>query len=324
VREIELAGARTNLVGLINDFANRILAAVNRGATAPAWNPADEANQYFQEAQWALRCGAWREAQAASEASWALGRQVKDVEKLRVKAYLEGAGDLGGCSVDWVSKFVSFSPPAAPVIRDARQAGSFVILPEAERFSQVARALELYYEGTLRFALPEPKLDAEWLALGVRVMERCSSWLRYFYFSTEAREGQQERIAAARKLCLESFAALERHPSFSQVDTNSTLIAVVGRHGAFWVEKPEQGVALYQQFVESGQWPMIRTRFQNQTYVDRRWSRFAGMPRTTGGPPGAGADPASPCLAGWNWADRKRCPAVWSGFVEGLCAATNR
>src|SRR5205823_6221993 len=34
--------------------------------------------------------------------------------------------------------------------------------------------------------------------------------------------------------------------------------------------------------------------------------------------PGPNADPASPCLAGWGWPERKTWPETWNRFVDEL------
>ena len=85
---IEVSGSRTNLAEVINQLATNVMAALKINSTVKEWNAADEAAQYFSEAQWALRWGAYSEAQAAADSAWALGKRDLACALVRVKAYL--------------------------------------------------------------------------------------------------------------------------------------------------------------------------------------------------------------------------------------------
>jgi hypothetical protein len=65
----------------------RILNGLSQSGSAPEWKPEQEAERYFEEAKWAMRWKLYREAQVASEASWALGRMNKETARLRISAW---------------------------------------------------------------------------------------------------------------------------------------------------------------------------------------------------------------------------------------------
>jgi len=93
----EVSGSRTNLAAVVNQLAMKVEAALKVHPTVTEWNAADEARQYFKEAQWALRWGVYEEAQAAADSAWALGKQDLECAVLRMRAYLlELSGVVGG------------------------------------------------------------------------------------------------------------------------------------------------------------------------------------------------------------------------------------
>lgn len=322
---IEIAGVRTNLAGVIKELSNRILAAVRRTGTAAEWNPLAEADRYFQEAKWAFRWSMFKEACVACEASWALGRQTKETADLCIRAYHEAGGQPGACVIEPEAKRVRFDQPFHGRVYEIDQMAAFAVPTDAERFADVVHALELYAGDLRLFARPEAELDAGWFALGTELLQRGGWWLRYFYFTAEARAGQEERISVLRRLSQEITVGLERHPGLARVDTNNNLLAVKARDAAFWMDTPEQTLAQYRKIMEAGDWPRVRTRFLNVAHAERPLERInenvigAVVLRDTR----AHADLASPCLAGWKWGDRKRCPALWSDFVDEVCQSTN-
>ncbi len=84
----QVAGNRTNLSEIVNLLAGKISELLKAGQTVKEWNAADEAARFFDEAEWALRWGAWSEAQMASDSAWVLGKQDLDCAALRMKSYL--------------------------------------------------------------------------------------------------------------------------------------------------------------------------------------------------------------------------------------------
>ena len=74
----EISGSRTNLAEVINRLATKVTELLKVNSTVTEWNAADEAQQYFEEAKWALRWGLYSEAQAAADSAWALGKHDLD------------------------------------------------------------------------------------------------------------------------------------------------------------------------------------------------------------------------------------------------------
>ena len=84
---LDVSGSRTNLAAVVNALALKLVAALSVQPTATEWNPADEAAQYFAEAQWAFAWGALAEAEMAVDSAWALGKRDLPCAMLRIRAY---------------------------------------------------------------------------------------------------------------------------------------------------------------------------------------------------------------------------------------------
>ncbi len=102
------SGSRTNLAEVINQLVAKINGALKINSTTPAWNAADEAAQYFNEANWAMRWGAFPEAQAAADSAWALGKRDLDCALVRVKSYVAEVNATVG---KYQSEFAFYDPP---------------------------------------------------------------------------------------------------------------------------------------------------------------------------------------------------------------------
>jgi hypothetical protein len=330
---VEVSGARTNLPAVVNDLAIKILVALKKGGGSAVWNPEAEANQYFVEAQWMLKWGMSQEAKAAGEAAWALGKQNRETAELRIKAYQACAGDPGACLVLNDEKRVVFGQQINPHVNDLRQMAAYASAPDPEHFADMVRAGELFQDTFRSYVASDPKLDPNWLDLGELILTQTSLWLRYYYFTAEARQGQEATIEEAKGLCLAIDGMLGSHPGFTNADTSHTLLTVKARNAAFWVDTPEQCLPLYRAIIEAGQWPLVRHRFYNAAYVEvsaqlesEGYTRTEVSEGMDGGseddPEGPLATLANPCLAGWAWVDRERCPAVWNGFIDELCGSS--
>lgn len=75
---LEVSGSRTNYAEVISRLAAKITELLRVNSTLREWNPADEAQQYFEEAKWALKWGVLAEAQSAADSAWALGKRDVD------------------------------------------------------------------------------------------------------------------------------------------------------------------------------------------------------------------------------------------------------
>ena len=227
VTKIEVTGQRTNLPALIDELSRRVLAGVKAGMALPEWNPAAEAAQYLAEAQWASRWRMWREAQAASEASWALGRQTKEVAELRIKAWRQTGLDQAACNFEPLGLRVFFSTP-----------------PDAERFGDLLRAGALFESSWPQFIAGEPELDPAWFQLGNALVGDISAWLRQYYFTPEARVGQEQHIATAKQQAERICQMMASHPDYPNIDSKRSLAVTRALWGSLWVETPEQGSRL--------------------------------------------------------------------------------
>ena len=85
---IEVSGSRTNLAAVVDLLAAKVVATLKIDASATAWNAADEAAKFYEQAQWASHWGAHEEAETAIESAWALGKTDLDGASLRVRVYL--------------------------------------------------------------------------------------------------------------------------------------------------------------------------------------------------------------------------------------------
>ncbi len=325
---LDVSGPRTNLPAVINDLALRILGTVKKNSTPAAWNPQAEAGQYLAEAQWMFKWKMFPEAAAASESAWALGRQTAELAQLRVNAWQEFAGDPGVCIIQNPFGQVVFGQRTQTRVFNTAQIGTFVSAPGPERFAAIVRASELYASAFRVYARPDPKLDGVWLGIGTNLLNRASWWLRFYYFNAEARSGREDKIAKGRQLCREITAAISSHPGFATADTGHDLLTIKARHAALWVDSPEQALSIYREILESGDWPMVRVRFLDggpfeitpqtinvSTPTIDAWGFMSHLNAVP-------ANAAHPCLAGWNWEVRRRCPALWQGFIEEMCRSS--
>ena len=85
---IEVSGARTNLSEVTRELVSKVKTALKLSSAAPSFNAVEEAQKYYEEAKWALKWGAFQEAQAASESAWALGKHDPACAELRLRSYL--------------------------------------------------------------------------------------------------------------------------------------------------------------------------------------------------------------------------------------------
>lgn len=85
----EVSASRTNLAEAVNQMVLKVTELLKINSATKEWNSADEATQYFNEAQWALRWGIFAEAQTAAESAWALGKKDLACALLRTKTYVQ-------------------------------------------------------------------------------------------------------------------------------------------------------------------------------------------------------------------------------------------
>jgi hypothetical protein len=172
------------LAEVIGLLVNKVTEDLKLGSHSEPWNPADEAGRYFEEAQYAYGWGRNKEAQAAAEASWALGRRTKDVAALRICAYSDDVWPINEFSDN-------IEIPA---------------VPDAAKFGPLMRALELFLQDKRLFFTntTSTSLDEGWFLIGLQTFRRGAAALDGFYHAAELREGNETQLARLRSLTRES------------------------------------------------------------------------------------------------------------------------
>jgi hypothetical protein len=302
--QIRTSGSRTNLAETINQLAGRIVQALHLTPTLKEWNTAEEAAQFFAEAQWALRWELFDTAQAPAESAWALGKRDMDCATLRVKACL------------------------APPTYDTRKRGSLTIRnltptradavrtpPDAASADRAQRALELFLEYSRTLPPDTMKTDSPWYRLGVDDLTLASRWLQQFWLVPQAQQTARanlERLRGSARAVADWLAGLPSARAGYYVTNrvvngdevyrafvvNSNLFSCALDLGCFWQERPEDTLALYRELMQGA----LFARIHGQLW-------FRG--------------PNRPALVGWSAEDEKRVPAVWNGFLAELSGSTN-
>ncbi len=302
--QIKSSASRTNLVEAVNQLAVELTRALNLTPTLKEWNADEEAGQYFQEAQWALRWGLFEQAQAAAESAWALGKRDLETATVRVKAWLvpptydvERRGSL---------TIRTTNPSRAEAARKP---------PDAASADRAQRALELFLEYSRSLDPGKVKTDSPWYRLGIEDLTVASRWLQHFYLVPQAQPSARaslERLRGSARALAEWLAGLpssraeydvtDRLMSGDEVykayveSTNIFRCAV--NWGCFWQERPEDTLVLYRELMRGALFCRIHGEL---------WFRRANRP----------------ALVGWSAADEQRVPAVWNSFLAELAGSTN-
>ena len=327
---LAVSGSRTNLAAVVNALALKVVAALSVQPTAVDWSPADEAAQYFAEAQWALKWGAYAEAQAAADSAWALGKGDLESISLRIETHLQELQQSldarqSGCGT-------SDQPGFMPILDEDAfrryQDGTDTSagFPGGRDVNQALHILNLYYEFNLASpeTVPKPawhgqdlsgRRGFEWYTLGVRSMEASARVLQEFYFVPQAQRPVTGKLEKLRAL-LRSISALINtvpaiHDSYfvgDRIATGDELVNFMEPYtnifltevkwGCFWLETPEDDLALYRKLMESPVFCYIHSAL---------WLRKPGLPR----------------LVAWQTKDRQRIPALWEAFLDKLGRSTN-
>ncbi len=285
---IELSGERTNVSGLVLQLASHILARLNVKPGATAWKPLEEADQYENEARWALRWGLYEAAQSASESAWALGKRAPQTAVLRIRSYSESLGAINETSGN-------INVPA---------------VPDAALLSPSIRTLDLYCAAMPLVVTNPTQMYNEWFDLGMKSLERTADLLDGFYTAFELRAGNEEKLAELRASLRRFVPVLDSQMPpiadyYGQIIENrpapkgmrfdgpsrrdfERVKLVEWEQGGLWFEKPEDSESFFRQQLERGTVP-------------------ESVPR----------------IVGWTWEDRKRVPQVTRQFIAGLCQSTN-
>jgi hypothetical protein len=238
---LAVEGARTDLSGVIDQQARKIMESLKRSSSIAVWKPDAEAATYLEEGRWAMRWGSYGEAQTAFACAWALGMRTPEANVLRIEAYRLGGENAMGRGMT--------------IIR-AKLLATFSVPPDGRRADQVLHGLELYQMGTARAEELDTKARLEWQALGCRLLSSAGRWLQQYYFTPEARVEHKPKLAAMRSLAKQIAATLAQSPKKDDAEFLGTL----ANFGVFWCETPEEGVQLWREFIRLRKYGYILSR----------------------------------------------------------------
>ena len=238
----ELSGSRTNLVEVINRLAAKVTELLKVNFTIKEWNAADEARQYLDEAQWALKWGVFSEAQAAADSAWALGRRNSGTALLQIRAY-------GGV---------------------ARQGDEIPAVPDASQIEPIRRTLDLFNRNTKLIFTNMPP-DVEWTDLGQRTLRTAIGLLEGFYYAAEARPGHEEQLTELRASARKALQILSANPpSTNRFSDCRNFDWLKWEEVGICFEKPQDPLPMYRQMLETGYHPTHLPRVIGWSWGDRK------------------------------------------------------
>jgi hypothetical protein len=307
----QVSGSRTNHTEVVGRLAARVSELLQVNSTLTDWKAADEAAQYLTEARWALRWGAYAEAQAAAESAWALGHKDLGTALVRVQVYVNEIPELAMPGFSSYSRFGKKDARYVPIDE-----------PPNPRYPAVAlRALQYYEEFCRNSPGAGPQVGstnrevADWSRLGMDGLAAAARVLQHFHFTPAARRPMAENLPELRARARSVADLISRSPAVhdsyfvgDRIAIHDELAHTVGEGhnifdcqvnwGCFWQERPEDALALYRELMSSAVF----------CYVHRGlWFREPGQPR----------------LVAWNPEDERRLPALWNNFVRELNESTN-
>jgi hypothetical protein len=280
---IEVSGPRTNLNALAESLVAQVLTALHRSSTAAEWKPAREADQFFDEGQWAYRWRLLPQAAAAAESAWALGRRDKAAAELRIRAYCDQNPAHGSIDPSQIASLTTFDRGFLNGVFD------FTTRP----LPAAIRAQELFCQdwplGFTNRSVP----DAHWYDLGLGVVRAGATALEFYCHNVELRPGHEEELAQLRSLVRQTASILETNDArpFDRIEIDlfePSIRSLEWQAGGYWVEKPEDALKLFRRMMVNGFHP---TKL--------------------------------PVLAGWSWQDRRRLPKVLKQWLGEVCGDTN-
>ncbi len=336
---IEVSGSRTNLSEVVNRLAARVTEGLKLGARDTPWNPDEEANQFFEEAKWALRWKITREAQAAAESAWALGKHNMDCALVRVQSYVSelvpeiqwyGSGMplQPGMYLRGRHYLSKSDPDLATVMRDIRSdytnaAGiafdrrwnclDYLVvnkMPDPKALDDAERVLRLYYEFSQTLPAGEPKADSPWNRLGNEALVSASLALQHYYLVPEAQKPVADRLAELRALARSVAAWIAGSPSV---------------RGSYWVgdriathdelaHSVSEGLNIFRCKVDFGCFWEDKPEDCVALYRELMTSAvFAYIHGALWQRP-----PESPRLTAWDRQDKARLPELWNWEIGDL------
>jgi hypothetical protein len=257
--QMNVSCSRTNLSEALNQLTAAVLAHLKLTQTPTSWNPADEAEQYYEDAKWAFRWHLHQQAQTASETAWALGGRTKDLALLRIRAYTDSilpAEDTG---------IAGIQIPA---------------VPDPSKLQPAMRALELFCNETARSTALNPALDVEQYDLGVKTLRTASRLLEGFYYKAEMRRGYETKLAELRSLARQTAARLKagkpaelkltpKWPSEAST-ASQDLEDLIWQENGVWQDTPEDALPAFTELLENDFHPTFLPRIVGWSWPDRK------------------------------------------------------
>jgi hypothetical protein len=342
----EVKGSRTNLVEVVNRLGASVREALKL-QTPAEWGPLDEARQYFLEAEWALRWGAAREAQAASEAAWALGKADKGCATLQIKAcladILAGFSGIGEITETMNAGNDDKGQPIGPPMSDAMLRQELQSLSGEHPLGCAFKVIRIKHDQEIRYAFadspPAPesiqramhvldlyrrlgetlprdglRLNSDWHRLGTEVLDAVSAVLQSFDFMPQFQGPVSAQLGELRAAARDTADWIWHGPQVRETYfgeeglTDAQKVGWMSMHASVYACEARFG-CFWQDTPEQAL-ALYRKLMKSSAFCfihTEFWHRGAAQPR----------------LAAWNDADRKRLPLVWTGFVAELSSSTN-
>jgi TolB-like protein len=246
---IEVSGPRHNLPAVVESLAEKILTRLRGVNSASDWRPSEEAEQFEDEARWAIRWGLWAEAQMASESAWALGRHTPAVAALRIRAY----GD----------NIVPVSPGTGNIIVPGQ--------PDPAKLRPARRAVELFCENAALFFTNSLPTNTYAFTLGFEPFRSAVALLDGFYNVAELRVGHETDLAELRSALRHLEPLLGRLvPTNANFQLAERFKLVKWNQAGVLFDRPEDAPALFRQMLEDNYHPEGLPLILGWTWEDRQ------------------------------------------------------
>lgn len=352
----EVSGNRTNLAEVVNKLADKVAELLNVNSTVKEWKAADEAQQYFDEAKWALKWGVFQEAEAAADSSWALGKKDLDCAVVRVNSYLsELSADVGKLE-ESESSFGPFydanGVPLGPPASEADVQSDIKEMQARHPFGLTFRETHTEYEKTVDYvfanAPPDPRnIDRAFRALDLyyefsqnspegllKVASESSNWKNSEWYDL----GIEDLVAASKVLRDFNLDPEAQKP----VADKLAELRALARSVANWIAQSPSvhdsyfvgsRLATHDELASAiGENPNIfRCEVNWGCYWQERPEDDIALYRQLMSSPVFSyihddfwlRESQTPRLVAWDQEDRQRIPLLWSDFLNELNASTN-
>jgi Ca2+-binding EF-hand superfamily protein len=352
----EVSGNRTNLSEVVNQLAAKVIELLKVNSTVPEWNAADEAAQYFGEAQWALRWGVFSEAEAAADSAWALEKHDMDCATVRVRAYLaEVLAKVGNYETSEETYGPGYNADGiptepAPSESDVQSAIKDMLAQHLE--VSYKETEENQYTKTVRYVFtdtpPNPKnIDCALHALelyyefsqispidNLKVASDISNWKNSSWYDL----GIEDLVAASQVLQNFNFVPESQKPIAEKL----AELRAMARSVAEWISKSSKVHDSYFVGDRIATHDELANTIEENPNIFRckvNWGCFwqetpedgVALYRELMSSPVFCyihgdfwiRELQAPRLIAWDEADQKRIPSVWNDFIQELNSSTN-